>query len=189
MSASTVLGLESLQKGEWDPEDFWKTMAVHKLVSCCWLLCFIPSWKGHSDISQGSFYRKLSPSFANKVGFGFQPAFLNCLWNNPVALAQLNLMGVNCTSLSLLRKINQILGPCLSWQRVFFIRAGAWQHQPWGHQPSCTVSHVSQDAKENNYNLLEMIGREHTDLPPKNSTICLFPCNKHYIYLWKQYVG
>lgn len=135
-------------------------------------------------------FRKLPPSFANKVGFGFQPASpSHCLWNNPVALAQLSLVGVNCTSLPLLRKIHQILGHCLFWQKVFFIRAGAWQHQSWGHQPSCTVSHDSQGARENNYKLLEMTVREHADLLPKNSSIWWFPCNKGYIYLWKQYMG
>lgn len=146
-----------------------------------------PAGKGIPTSLRALFLECFPPLY--KVGFGFQPALLNCLWNNPVALAQLSLMGVNCTSLSLLRKIHQILDHCLSWQRVFFIRAGAWQHQSWGHQPSYTVSHVSQGAKENNYNLLEMIGREHADLLPKNSAIWLFPCNKHYICLWKQYTG
>lgn len=33
-----------------------------------------------------------------------------------------------------------------------------------------------------------MIGKEHADLLSNNSAIWLFPCNKHYIYLWKQYI-
>lgn len=151
-----------------DADDLWKTIPVPRKtrktnpLSCCRLL-FIFSWSGYSDLFRLFLIMySASPPFANQVVFGFQPAL-------PTA------SGIPQLHLPSWAWWESATPHYLCWEkftksqaivylgRGCFYRSGtvhrAWQHQSCRHQPPCTVRHISRSTKENNYNLLEMIGR------------------------------